>query len=162
MKKSMTLLASLALASLLASCGQPQLSPKKTYQIIAKAAPRCIEVKGNPSEVGSTLQLAENMGTDIQKWFFIQDENGFYQIVSKASGKCLEVSNSVIRLADNLRQNQQKWIVLRDREGYTVIISRTTAMAFDLTGGQVAAGTPVGAYWTHAAATQKWSIVAAR
>jgi endo-1,4-beta-xylanase len=161
MKKIMALLAVIASTLFISACGQSELDGEKAYRIIAKSAPRYIETRDGSAENGARIQINDNMKTDIQKWIFIKDENGFYQIISKVSGRCLQVSGDIIHLADNTKANEQKWILLQDRQGFYLIVSRITGQAFDLTGAGVAAGTPIGAFWAHAADSQKWSIIAA-
>jgi hypothetical protein len=153
------ILALILLVAFLNSCSDSGLDAKSTYHIIAKPAPRWIDIRVSTSDAASTIHINNNTKSDTQKWFFIKDENGFYQIVSKDSGKCLELTKNVIHLADINNSNLQKWILLKDREGYYLIISRATGLVFDLTGASVSVGTPVGAYMSHADASQKWSIV---
>jgi Ricin-type beta-trefoil lectin domain len=161
MKITIRLVTVLVMTVFLAACGDTDFSAKKTYQIIAKPAPRWIEVIDAASHNSSAIHINENNNSDNQKWFFIRDENGFYRIVSKSLGKCLEVKSNFIQLADIHDGHQQKWILLKDREGYYLIISRTTGQVFDLTGASVSAGTPVGLFMSHADVSQKWSIIEA-
>ncbi len=162
MKNVLTLLAVMVSIILVSACGHAEFDGKKVYQIIAKSAPRYIDIRGNATDYDAGIQINDNAKTDTQKWLLIKDENNFYQIISKASGKCLEQNTDTIRLADSTQGNNQKWILLQDREGFYLIISRSTGLAFDLTGAAVAAGTPIGAYATHAADSQKWSIMEAK
>lgn len=161
MKKIIALLAVTASTIFISACGQSPFDEKNVYHIIAKSAPRYVEVHGGSTDNGAGIQINDDMKTDTQKWLLSKDENGFYQIISKASGKCLELRSNMIQLADNTKANDQKWILLQDRQGFYLIVSRTTGQAFDLTGASVSAGTPIGAFWSHAADSQKWSIVEA-
>lgn len=73
------------------------------YTIVASHSEKALEVQTSDNNI---VQNAANASNDNQKWFLIPNNNGAYNIVSKANGLYMDIENGVASWGANVRAYQ--------------------------------------------------------
>ncbi len=96
-----------------------EIQPFEFYFIISKCSDKCIEVEHSSLDNRANVVQNEITGQNNQKWEFIQDDKGSFQIQNKNSRKCLDVEGifkmedkTYIKQNNYQAENYQKWNVI--------------------------------------------------
>ena len=66
------------------------------YKIVAIHSAKAIDVQNGGIDISTNVQQYEQNETDSQYWYFKDCGNGYYNIISKLNGLCLDVDNGAI------------------------------------------------------------------
>ncbi len=142
------------------------------YYVVADHSGRCLDVRGGAAatEDGVQLQQWGCWGGDNQKWQFIADAGGGFEIASKSSGKAVDVTGGPMSLSngvpiqqwDFLGGSNQLWQLVPTGDGYEVIAG-SSGLCLDVVGGPSARANGVGIQqWGCSAGTnQIWQFIPA-
>lgn len=73
-----------------------KVGDKNEYKIISINSAKSLDVEGGNINLFSNLIQYQYNGQANQTWLFKKTEDGYYTIISKASGLCLDISNGKI------------------------------------------------------------------
>lgn len=127
-------------------------------------APFVLDVAGGSKDSGANVQIYESNNTDAQKWKF-SFLNGYYTIISAASGKALDVSGANRADGANVQQYQpngtdaQLWkLVAHGNDVYTIVSKLDSSFALDVSGASASNGANVQIYRDNRTNAQQWYI----
>lgn len=112
---------------------------------------------------GTNVQIYKDNKTTAQRWYIERDDNGYYTIKNKQSGKVLDIiggstSNGAnVRIYDYNKTCAQKWRIMKSDEKYT-FISACSHKVLDLAGGNTQNGTNIQIYHPNNTVAQKWIL----
>ncbi|TDC86221.1 alpha-galactosidase [Micromonospora sp. KC606] len=127
---------------------QTTVPPPVTYTLTARHSGKLLDVYDrSTADGGNVVQWAAN-GQANQKWQFLDLGNGFYNVVSVNSGKCLDVHGGTSATGDGVRVVQwtchsgtnQQWRVLDLGNGYLQLIARHSNKCLDIQGAATTDG----------------------
>ena len=89
---------------------------------------------------------------------------GYYQIVNKASGQCLDVKQedgattpgARVQLWKCTGVTEQQWAPIAQGTGYYTLVNRKSGQCLDIRGGSSTAGTPIQQYPCNGTWAQAW------
>lgn len=113
---------------------------------------------------GDLIQQRTYGGSTHQQWVIQKNRSGFYKIVSKISGKVIQVKNSSlddeveIEQNDYLGEDNQLWYFEKDSEGYYEIKSKQSGKCLDVSGMSTDNGVKLQIWSDCNGNNQKWKI----
>ncbi|MCR5700011.1 MAG: RICIN domain-containing protein [Candidatus Saccharibacteria bacterium] len=140
--------------------------PDGLYNITsAKSDKTAIDISGGSHNArnGSNVQIYRNNYTAAQRWYIEKDNNDYYTIKNKQSGKVLDVEGASVKSTANVRVYTgnntcaQKWRILKSGDNYT-FISACSHKVLDLAGGSIDNGTNIRIYTPNNTVAQKWNF----
>src|SRR5262249_53566071 len=87
---------------------------------------------------------------------------GYYTLVAKHSGKCLDVAGASTTNGANVQQYtchsgaNQQWAITEQADGYVTIRSKLSGKCLDVAGGSTSDHANVQQYTCHGGANQRW------
>jgi hypothetical protein len=138
----------------------------RIYTFKAKHSGLCLDIEESSLDDGTKIIQWNCHGGDNQKWLFVSDGNGYYQIKAKHSGKCVDES-----LTDNgatvsqygcHNGGNQKWQLIKDKKGYYQIKSKQSKMCLDVEESSNEDGARVISFGCHTGDNQKWQLTMAK
>lgn len=140
-----------------------------TYTLTPACAPNArLDVAGGSKENKANVQIYADNGTDAQRWEVKAFDDGYYYIVSKASGKVLDSYYNDVSSCQNVVQNRwhiggyQLWKFKDAGDGYYYLIPLNNEhLCLDVSGGGYANGTNVQLYTANQSNAQKWKLTPA-
>ena len=88
--------------------------------------------------------------------------DGYYNIICKKSGKCLEVEGGSKEAGSNVQQydgnwtDAQQWVIKESGDGYFYVVSKCSGLYLDLDNYNTANGTNIKVYTGNSSDAQKW------
>lgn len=128
--------------------------------IVGATSGLCLGVKGSSTAAGAQLQSQTCVASDFQKWKFVQDSAGYFEVVNLGSGQCIDVTGGSPANGVVLQQwycsggDFQKWNFGDQGAGQFAIVSKYNHLAL----GKDNAGTNVTQWTWLAAPNQKWTV----
>lgn len=125
---------------------------------------KSVDVKGNSSSNGTTIQSYDKNHTDAQAWSFIEDDQGYTTIYHVSSGKVLDVSEgkafdgAKVQLWTSNGTLAQKWIITLEGSLYKIVSALNSKFVLDLTGGSASNGTKLQLWTDNGTKAQRWSF----
>ena len=146
--------------------GEDQTIADGDYHIVsALNSDMGIDVTGNHSEDGTNIQLYSN-ANDINQVFTVKySGDGYYQIMHKGTGKCIDMfrngalANTNINIFTNNSTDAQKWIIKDAGDGYYNIICKGSGLYIDVDNGSTQNGTNIKGYIGNGTDAQRWGFV---
>jgi hypothetical protein len=140
--------------------------PNKCYKIVNKVTGQVLDVKGALTDNGTQIFQWPLHGGANQQWKMALQADGKYNIVSRASGKLLDIVGSGGNCANGVRTelfpfdgtNSQKWNVVRQADGSYKLFNGTCGKPLKVEGGSLVNGAPVEIYDDFGAEYFKWFI----
>lgn len=120
---------------------------------------------GEISDNNANAQLWELLNLENQVFSLRYNDNGYYNIICKQSGKHLEVEGGNIEVGSNVQQydengtDAQQWVIKPTGDGYFNIVSRCNGLYLDVDNGNTGNGTNVKVYTGYSTNAQKWKFV---
>lgn len=120
---------------------------------------------GEISDNNANAQLWELLNLENQVFSLRYNDNGYYNIICKQSGKHLEVEGGNIEVGSNVQQydengtDAQQWVINPTGDGYFNIVSRCNGLYLDVDNGNTGNGTNVKVYTGYSTNAQKWKFV---
>lgn len=131
---------------------------------LAKNVGKVLDVSCDSKDDGANVQLYSSNGTNAQKFYFEQDDEGFYTITVAGSGKVLDVDCGAITWGSNVQQftgnrtDAQRWAVRRNADGSITLVNKGSGLALDLVAGGSADGTNLQTYEDNGTAAQRFTL----
>lgn len=157
---------SMLLASVL-TVGGAHAATDPVSTIVGVDAGLCLGVKGSTSTAGAQLQSQTCTGSDFQKWKFVKDSSGHFDLVNVGSGQCIDVTGGSTSNGTNMQQwhcsgaAYQKWNLTDRGSGQFSIVSKYNGLALDVFGASKANGASVVQWAWGGGSNQKWSFPSA-
>ena len=113
---------------------------------------------------GTNIQLYRSNGTDAQKYIVQRCSDGYYRIVSCASGKVLDLacgsmlSGANLQAYTNNNTLAQRWLIYNLGDGTIYIRSVKSDNVIGLSGGHTVDGTNIGLYAPSGLVSQKFIL----
>jgi len=132
--------------------------------IVGVDAGLCLGVSGASSAAGAQLQSQACTGGDFQKWRFVKDAAGYFEVVNVGSGKCIDVTGGSTANGTTMQQwncsgaDYQKWNLTDQGSGQFSITSKYNSLALDVYGFSKANGARVVQWTWLGGSNQKWTI----
>lgn len=104
-------------------------------------------------------------GTAVTQPYGAFDGTAYYKIISRNSGKGLDVNGSSTADGGNIIQwdywggNNQQWKLTALSNGYFTITNRNSSKVLDVTSGSTAAGTGIIQYTSNGGNNQQWQVI---
>lgn len=140
-----------------------ELAPPKFEKAPAVIQAKPIKLKTHP--VGKAIPKLSS-STQVGKAIFISiDPNSYYQIVSKSSGKCLEVKGRSKNNGANVQQWQwhsgdnQRWKFIPLNGGYYRIVCKNSGKCLDVKGRSNKSGANVQQFQWSGGSNQQWKAI---
>lgn len=120
---------------------------------------------GEISDNNANAQLWELLNLENQVFSLRYNDNGYYNIICKQSGKHLEVEGGNIEVGSNVQQydengtDAQQWVIKPIGDGYFNIVSRCNGLYLDVDNGNTGNGTNIKVYTGYSTNAQKWKFV---
>ena len=117
---------------------------------------------GQISNNKANAQLWELLNGQNQVFTVRHIGNGYYNIICKESGKCLEVDGGNTSAGTNVQQydgngtDAQQWVIKETGDGYYNIISKCNGLYLDVDNCNTNNGTNIKIYSGNASDAQKW------
>ena len=116
------------------------------YKIVAVHSAKALDVQSGDANLGANVNQYSVNGTDNQYWLFKDLGNGYYNIISKANGLCLDVlSGAINKNGSNVQlyygngTNAQKFklvpINIINNNTYEIETKLNSNMIIDVSGG---------------------------
>lgn len=147
--------------------GGAQAANDPVSTIVGVDAGLCLGVKGSNSTAGAQLQSQGCSGSDFQKWKFVKDASGHFELVNVGSGQCIDVTDGSRTNGANMQQwhcsgaDYQKWDLTDRGSGQFSIASKYNGLALDVFGASKANGTRVVQWPLNGGSNQKWTFPSA-
>lgn len=135
---------------------------------MAKDAGKVLDVAADSKDNGGNVQLYSSNDTLAQKFYFEQDDEGFYTITVAGSGKVLDVDCGAITWGSNVQQfsgnrsDAQRWAVRYNSDGSITLVNKGSGLALDLVAGSSADGTNLQTYEDNGTAAQRFKLTKAQ
>lgn len=142
--------------------------PNKYYKLVNKKSGRCID-RTDVNTDGAILQQWDNVNSDNLMWQFQAADSGYYNIVSKKSGKLICVVGGGTANGVLLHQwgkigqqgsDDQKWRLEDAGNGYFYIINKKSNKFMSVVSGNTANAAKLHQYDNVGADDQKWKFEA--
>lgn len=156
-----------ALLASFGAVGGAQAATDPVSTIVGVDAGLCLGVKGASSAAGATLQSQGCSGSNFQKWKFVKDMSGHFELINVGSGQCIDVTDGSTTNGTNMQQwncsgaDNQKWDLADRGAGQFSIISKYNGLALDVYGASKANGARVVQWTWGGGSNQKWSFPSA-
>ncbi len=117
---------------------------------------------GQISNNKANAQLWELLNGQNQVFTVRHIGNGYYNIICKESGKCLEVDGGNTAAGTNVQQydgngtDAQQWVIKETGDGYYNIVSKCNGLYLDVDNYNTNNGTNIKVYSGNASDAQKW------
>ncbi len=133
------------------------------YQIDLKVdQTKVLDIYGGSLNDTANLQIYNANGTDAQKFVFVKNADGSYNIVNYKSGLPIAVTGNKSANKTNVYQSStesadaQKWTVRTNQDGTMSLFAKSSGLALDIYGGKTANGTNVQIYKDNGTNAQKF------
>lgn len=123
-----------------------------------------IDIFGGLTENGSNIQLYDRHDGNNQRFKFIYNDNGFYEIVNAASGRALNVyagwkdEETNVQLWDRDGTCASYWRVDQNADGTYRMQSACSDLVLDIYGGKAINGKNIQMYFSHGGKNQHWVL----
>jgi hypothetical protein len=138
------------------------ISGTTDYEIRAgHVGSRNLDVAGGGSANNANVQIYDS--GSVQRWGFVKQADGSYEIVAKASEKCLDVINASTADVANVQQftcsgaANQRWTIT-PRATPLSLIAKHSQRCIDVAGGSTATNANIQQYDCFGASNQRWYI----
>lgn len=127
----------------------------------------CVGIKGDSAESGALLQSQNCSGSDFQKWKFVRDTAGYYDLVNVGSGKCVDVTGGSDVNGTNMQQwncsgaDWQKWNVSDQGNGQFAVLSKLNGLALEVFDHSTVNGARIVQWSWLGNPNQKWTFPSA-
>ena len=120
------------------------------YTIQSAIANKTLDVAGGQTSNGTNVQLYQSNGSNAQRWYVKQLDDGYYEITTMldntksldvAGGKLVNGTN--VQIYNSNGSDSQKWYFNDAGDGYYYIISKRNGLYVDVAGGKSANGTNI-------------------
>jgi hypothetical protein len=153
----------------------PDIDPATYYAIVAKHSGKRLAAQpaaGAQPGDGTPVVQSDGALTAAQQWQLTPVGDGYYKIVCRDGGKCLDVSGGATAVADGTPVVQwaysggahQQWQLRPVGDGHYALVARHSGKCLDVKGGPSATGSGVPVhqweYW--GVDNQRWSLAASR
>ena len=107
---------------------------------IAKKTAYALDVNGASLANGARVQLYKRNSTLAQRWSFKLESDGYYSVVSVASGKALGVKGNSTKEGAAVQQRTakkspfQRWAVTPGKSGTYYLVNKATGLALSVSG----------------------------
>ncbi|MCS6995489.1 MAG: RICIN domain-containing protein [Casimicrobiaceae bacterium] len=131
--------------------------------IVSRATGKCVDVERSRREDGVNIRQWHCNGTDAQLWDVIDLGRGEHAIVSRASGKVMDVYGDYRSGANVAQQTwygsaHQRWRIEPAGRGFSRFINVGSGKCLDLEGGRGEDGVNIQQYDCHGGENQQWRI----
>ena len=144
---------------------QPGIVDGTSYVISSGIANNYVlDVYGGNKENGANVQLYRKHSGINQQFEFIYNENGFYEIVNKASGKSLNVYGGFMDEETNVQMWDRDgscasyWRIDKNADGTYTIQSSCSDLVLDIYGGKTINEKNIQVYFSHGGDNQHWVL----
>lgn len=140
----------------------------KAYEIVNRNSGKLLEVAGASTTLGANVQQWERNFHPCQRWFIIQNNDGFYEIVNQHSNQSLEVFDWNSSNGGNIVQwerlggTNQQWQIDRNNDGYYTLINRFSLKSLDVYNRVTQNGGNVVQWDLNNGFNQQWNIIEIR
>lgn len=123
-----------------------------------------MDVYGDWQENGANIQIYNDNDQDNQRFYIVHYQNGWYAIISKSSGKAIDVTGAEARSGVNVQLydlhwgDAQLWRFIDIGDGYYYIQNKL-GYYLDVCGGSDKNETNVIVYNQNNSTNQKWKII---
>ena len=128
---------------------------------------KMLDVTGASTKDEANVELYEANGTGAQKFVVTWNDDGYYTIMNKKSGKYLDAASAGTANGTNVQQytgngtDAQKWFIVRGEDGFFQILSKLSQRAIDIKWGDQANGTNVWLYDRNGTKAQQFKFLTA-
>lgn len=128
---------------------------------------KMLDVTGASTKDSANIELYEANGSDAQKFVVTWNDDGYYTIMNKKSGKYLDAASAGTANGTNIQQytgngtDAQKWFIVRGEDGFFQILSKLSQRAIDIKWGETGNGTNVWLYDSNETEAQKFRFLPA-
>lgn len=128
---------------------------------------KMLDVTGASTKDSANIELYEANGSDAQKFVVTWNDDGYYTIMNKKSGKYLDAASAGTANGTNIQQytgngtDAQKWFIVRGEDGFFQILSKLSQRAIDIKWGDQANGTNVWLYDRNSTKAQQFKFLTA-
>ena len=123
-----------------------------------------LDIADASKENFGNVQLWTDFNATNQAFEIKYINDGYYNIISKYSGKTLDVDSAGTKPGTNVQQYElnntdaQKWLIKKDKDGYYTIISKCNNLCLDITSANAKDGTNVQVYTQNNSKAQKFKL----
>jgi hypothetical protein len=139
-----------------------------SFNLIAKHSEKCVDVYGASAADGANVQQYPCAKAENQGWYMrdagISNGTQYWSIVSKGSGKCLDVYKYGTDNGVNVQQwtchggDNQKWSVTDNGDGYVTIKNKNSGRCLDVSGVSKTDGANIQQWGCTGRGNQSWFI----
>lgn len=128
---------------------------------------KMLDVTGASTKDSANIELYEANGSDAQKFVVTWNDDGYYTIMNKKSGKYLDAAWGGTKNGTNVQQYEgngtdaQKWFIVRKGNDFFSILNKLSMKAIDIKWGETGNGTNVWLYDSNETEAQKFRFLRA-
>ncbi len=125
-----------------------------------------IDIYAGLRDSGANIQLYKKHGDENQRFKFVYQNNGFYEIVNTVSNKSLNVyggwmdEETNVQLWDRDGSCASYWRVDKNADGSYSILSSCSDLVLDIYGGKIENGKNIQVYFSNGGNNQRWYLEA--
>ncbi len=136
------------------------------YTIQSAISNKVVDVDGGRTANSTNVQLYQSNGSDAQKWYVKQLDDGYYEITTMldntksldvAGGKLVNGTN--VQIYNSNGSDSQKWYINDAGDGYYYIVSKRNGLYVDVAGGKPANKTNIQMYKGNKSNAQKFKFI---
>jgi hypothetical protein len=130
-------------------CQQFRLQPLDNLKIMSASSGKVMAVEKASTADGANVALWSDADTADQRWTFVHQDSGYYQVVAGHSGKCLDVAASSTENGAQIEQRScdgsahQQWRIDPLNDGMIRLVARHSAKVLDVASCRMADGTDI-------------------
>ena len=143
----------------------PTLPPQGPYIIRAKNSGKVLDV---PTSIdGASIRQFDYLSDPGEKWLLVPLPDGFFKIVSKLSGKALDVTGfslsngTLIQQYSYLGGDNQRWQLELVEDGFFKIVCKQSGKVLDVQGMSTSNGALIQQWDYLGGDNQKWQLILA-
>ncbi|MVT09996.1 RICIN domain-containing protein [Chitinophaga tropicalis] len=136
------------------------------YKVINKKSSKALEVNGQSTTNGATIDQWDYWAGNNQQWSFNALGSNYTSIINRNSGKALDVNGQSTTAGAGIVQwdywggNNQQWQIIDIGYGYYKILNRNSGFSLDVNGQSTANGGSIIQWNWNSGANQQWQITA--
>ena len=127
-----------------------------------------LDLKDGRTANGTNIILNKYSGSDSQKFYVKYVGDGYYELISEKSGKCVDVAGgnkapgTNVQIWDYYGVKSQKYIIRQADNGTYYLVSGTGGAYVDVYGAKIASGTNIQIWSGNNNNAQKWKFEAVK
>jgi hypothetical protein len=127
-----------------------------------------LDLKDGGTANGTNIILNKYSGSDSQKFYVKYVGDGYYELISEKSGKCVDVAGgnkapgTNVQIWDYYGVKSQKYIIRQADNGTYYLVSGTGGAYVDVYGAKIASGTNIQIWSGNNNNAQKWKFEAVK